>query len=95
MDTGLLEQFTRLRIMVVLYRHRDVAARRLRDDLGLTDGNLASHATRLMEAGWLRSRTALEKTGFELRYTITADGSAALREHLERLRSLIGDADLA
>jgi DNA-binding MarR family transcriptional regulator len=45
--------------MVLLYRHRDVAARRLREDLGLTDGNLASHAARLEAARWLRGRTAL------------------------------------
>ena len=93
MDTALLEQFTRLRIMVALLRHRDVAARTLRGALGLTDGNLASHAARLEGAGWLSSRDALERTGFEVRYRITPEGSAAVRGHLERLRRLIEDGE--
>jgi DNA-binding MarR family transcriptional regulator len=88
-DTSLLEQFTRLRVMVLLYRHRDLAARRIRDDLGLTDGNLASHAGRLEAAGWLETRNALGRRGFEVRHRITPAGSAAVQEHLARLRRLL------
>jgi DNA-binding MarR family transcriptional regulator len=83
----LLDAPARLRLMGLLYRHRDVAARDARRALGLTDGNLASHANRLEEAGWLRSRRALSPQGFEVRYTITPEGSAAFRKHIARLRA--------
>ena len=90
---ALLEQPTRLRVMGLLYRHRDLAARDIREHLGLTDGNLASHAARLGEAGLLEARNALSPRGFEVRYRITAQGSAAMRATLDRLRSLIAEWD--
>ena len=85
----LLDARARLLLMGLLHRHRDVSARAARRALGLTDGNLASHAGRLEAAGWLESRRALAPTGFELRYRITPAGSAAFRAHLEDLRRLI------
>jgi DNA-binding MarR family transcriptional regulator len=84
---SLLDAPARLRLMGLLYRHRDVAARAARQALGLTDGNLASHAARLEEAGWLRSRRALSRSGFEVRYILTPAGSAAFRAHLAMLRA--------
>jgi DNA-binding MarR family transcriptional regulator len=86
---ALLQQHTRLRIMGMLYRHRDVSARGLRQALGLTDGNLASHAARLAEAGLLRSRNALGRDGFEVRHAITPQGSETFRAYLHRLRELV------
>lgn len=78
-------------LMGLLHRHRDVAARSARKALGLTDGNLASHAARLEEAGWLRSRKALSRTGFEVRYSITAQGSAAFVAHVAALRRMLDE----
>lgn len=89
----LLDARARLTLMGLLHRHRDVSARAARKTLGLTDGNLASHAARLEEAGWLQSRRALSPTGFEVRYRITAEGSRAFREHVEELRRLLGEWD--
>ncbi len=82
-------QPARLRIMGLVYKHRDVAFTRVRDLLGLTDGNLASHANRLAEAGYLEARRVLERHGFELRYRITAEGSRAFREYLATLRGFL------
>jgi DNA-binding MarR family transcriptional regulator len=76
-------------LMGPLHRHRDVSARAARKALGLTDGNLASHAARLQEAGWLESRRALSPSGFEVRYRITPQGSAAFREHVDELRRML------
>lgn len=84
-----IHQPARLRLMTVLYRHRDVSYATVRDLLGLTDGNLASHAKRLEEAGLLTSRRALAGTHFEVRYRITEAGSQAFREYLEALRSFV------
>jgi DNA-binding MarR family transcriptional regulator len=89
----LLDARARLLLMGLLHRHRDVSARAARKALDLTDGNLASHAARLEEAGWLESRRALAPTGFEVRYRITAAGSAAFREHVEDLRRMLEDWD--
>jgi DNA-binding MarR family transcriptional regulator len=89
MTLHLLEARARLMLMGLLHQRRDVSARAARQALGLTDGNLASHAARLEGAGWLRSRRALSPTGFELRYTITPAGADAFREHVDHLRRLL------
>ena len=91
----LLDARARLLLMGLLHRHRDVSARAARRTLGLTDGNLASHAARLQAEGWLVSRRALAPTGFELRYRITPAGSAAFRKHVEELRRLIDEVEAA
>ena len=87
-----IHQATRLRIMAALQRNREATFTGLRDGLGLTDGNLASHAARLEEAGYLESRRALAGLGFELRYRITPRGDAAFRGYVEALQDLLGGA---
>ena len=87
----LLEARARLQLMGLLHRHRDVSARDARRTLGLTDGNLASHAARLEEAGWLVSRKALARTGFEVRYRITPAGAEAFLAHVAELRRLLDE----
>lgn len=88
-ELAIIHQPVRLQIMGILYKHRDVAFTGLRDQLGLTDGNLASHGGKLQEAGFLDARRALMRDGFEVRYRITAKGSDAFRAYLESLRSFI------
>lgn len=90
-ELRLIHQPVRLRIMGLLYKHRDVAFTRARDSLGLTDGNLASHANRLEEAGLMERRKALTRDGFEARYRITKDGSRRFREYLEHLQGFVAD----
>lgn len=85
-----IHQATRLRIMAALQRSREATFTGLRDALGLTDGNLASHAAKLEEAGYLASRRALSALGFELRYRITPEGDAAFRGYVEELLGLLG-----
>lgn len=92
-DAGVvIHQPTRLRIMALLYRRRDLAYVTVRDALGLTDGNLASHARRLEEAGLVESRRVLRgRDGFHLRYRITVEGSAAFRRYVAALRAVLED----
>lgn len=90
-DLRLIHQPVRLRIMGLLYKHRDVAFTRARDSLGLTDGNLASHANRLEEVGLLESRKALTRDGFEARYRITQQGDRRFRDYLETLEGFMAD----
>lgn len=84
-----IHQPQRLRLMALLYKHRDVGFAATRDALALTDGNLASHATRLEEAGFLRARRVLLRDGFELRYRITPEGSQAFQRYLAALRAFL------
>lgn len=86
---GVIHQPVRLRMMALLYRHRDVAFTRVRDELGLTDGNLAAHAKRLEEAGFVEARRALGSGGFEVRHRITPAGSAAFKDYLAWLRAFL------
>lgn len=84
-----IHQAARLRIMAALQRNREARFTALRDALGLTDGNLASHAAVLEKAGYVASRRALTPGGFELRYRITPEGAAAVLAYAAELRTLL------
>lgn len=84
-----IHQAVRLRILAVLYRNRQASFTHLRDDLQLTAGNLASHATRLIEAGYVESGRILVGVNFEVRYRITPNGSEAFRAYVAALQSLL------
>lgn len=87
-----IHQPVRLKIMGLLYKHRDVAYTRTRDLLGLTDGNLASHTKTLAAHGYIEGRKVLTRDGFEMRYRITPAGSEAFRRYVAALRSFLDDA---
>ena len=84
-----LHQPVRLRFMAMLARHRDVAFAPAREALGVTDGNRASHAQRLAEAGFLEARRALARGGFQLRYRITPAGAQAFAAYVAWLRAVL------
>lgn len=88
-----LHQPARLRIMVALYRNRQLGFPALRDDLGLTPGNLGAHLERLESAGFVESARVLAGVSFEMRYRITDAGSAALRGYLAALRGMLEGLD--
>lgn len=75
--------------MGLLWKRRDVAFTAARDALGLTDGNLASHADRLVRAGFLDARRALAGDRFEVRYRITSAGREAFREYLRAMQAFL------
>ncbi len=87
----IIHQATRLRLMTALARNRDAAWVSLRDGLGLTDGNLASHAERLVQAGYIENRRVLTSRGFEVRLRITPAGARAFRVYVDVLRDLLLD----
>lgn len=90
-----IHQPTRLRIMAALYRNRAASFTSLRDGLGLTDGNLATHAAKLQEAGYVDARRVLVAVSFEVRYSITPKGSEAFRAYAAALRGFLAVADEA
>jgi DNA-binding MarR family transcriptional regulator len=85
----IIHQVTRLRIMGALYRNRELSYKLLRDGLGLTDGNVVSHAQKLEQAGYVASRRALVGVGFQVVYRITPAGSDAFERYLAALRQLL------
>lgn len=84
-----IHQATRLRIMALLHRNRVASFTWVRDTLGLTDGNLDTHAAKLEEAGYVKRGRALDIGGFEVRMKITPEGDAAFRAYLEGLRGYL------
>ena len=87
----MLHQPTRLQIMTALFRNRQVSFTDLRDGLDLTPGNLASHAARLEEAGYLKRGRVLVDLSFEVHYRITEQGLTAFRTYLATLQALVRD----
>ena len=75
--------------MAALHRNREASFASLRDGLGLTDGNLGSHAQRLEEAGYVASRRALAGLSFEVRYRLTPEGRAAFLAYVAALRDVL------
>lgn len=86
-----IHQQTRLQIIAALYRNRRASFTDLRDGLNLTAGNLASHAARLEEAGYVQSRRVLTSAGFEAQYAITERGIDAFAGYLAALRAMLSD----
>lgn len=84
-----IHQPTRLAILALLYRNRQASFTAVQKGLGLTPGNLASHAGKLEAAGYVTSGRVLAGLAFEVRYRITPAGNDAFRAYLEALRALV------
>lgn len=89
----IVHQPVRLQILGALFRNRQVSFTSLRDGLGLTAGNLASHAQKLVDAGYVEGGRVLAGLSFEVRYRITAKGTNAFRQYLADLRHLLAGID--
>jgi len=85
----IIHQPTRMRIMGALYRNRRLGHVALRDALGLTDGNVATHVRRLESAGYLRASRVLAGLSFAVVYDITPAGAAAFQAYLDALARLL------
>jgi DNA-binding MarR family transcriptional regulator len=81
----LVHQRARLGILAMLREAAKVDFVRLRDSLGLTDGNLARHLQVLSEAGYVTTRKAQSRTWVSL----TAAGKKAFDKELAALRALV------
>jgi DNA-binding MarR family transcriptional regulator len=81
----LVHQRARLGILAVLREAAKVDFVRLRDTLGLTDGNLARHLQTLAGAGLVTTKKAQSRTWVAL----TADGRKAFDRELASLRALV------
>ena len=83
------ESRVRLGVMSALMVNEWVEHNTLKQLLGVTDGNLASHLTALQEAGYVQVRKRFVGKRPNTSYKVTASGSNAFRKHLDALEQLI------
>ncbi len=84
-----VHQRTRLGILTVLTEVRTAAFSFLRDELGLTDGNLSRHLRVLEEAGLVEIVKGYKGRTPHTTVRATKAGTRALRSHLEALQEMI------
>ncbi len=83
----------RLGVMAVLMTTETVSFNDLKDILGLTDGNLASHVAALERADYLLVSKQFIGKKPNTTYAATAAGRAAFRAHLATLEQLTADSN--
>lgn len=83
------ENKSRLGIMSILSVNDSVSFVRLKELLGLSDGNLASHIRSLEEAGYLTTQKQFISRRPNTSFSITEKGRKAFEEHIAALEALI------
>lgn len=84
-----VHQRVRLGILTVLSEVGQADFNYLRQELGLTAGNLSRHLSVLEEAGYLVMDKTLERNRPRTWVRMTQEGSIALAEEIEALRKLL------
>ncbi|MFK8060598.1 MAG: winged helix-turn-helix domain-containing protein [Polaribacter sp.] len=79
----------RLGIMSILMVNDFADFKRLKELLGVTDGNLASHLKALEKAEFIRYEKAFIKRKPNTKYCTTELGKREFKKHLEALEKLI------
>ena len=79
----------RFGIMVVLLKNGEVDFNTLKRELGLTDGNLATHLRKLEEAGVVQYRKTFVGRRPRTYYSLTPEGRERFVEYLERLEEIL------
>ncbi len=80
----------RLGIMSVLMVNEDADFTSLKELLGATDGNLASHAKALENENYIRVEKQFIGRKPNTKYIATKEGKIAFKEHINALEKLIG-----
>lgn len=79
----------RLGIMAVLVVNDWVEFKQLKDTLGVTDGNLASHISSLEKKEFIEVRKMFVGKKPQTSYRVTMVGRKAFQEHLDALEALL------
>jgi len=85
-------QKVRLGIMSALMARGEADFRFLKDTLGVTDGNLSIHLSKLEEAGYVASRKEFVRKKPHTTYTPTDAGRAAFHAYLTALERIVQSA---
>lgn len=79
----------RLGIMGALLVNTEVNFNHLKEVVGVTDGNLASHLKTLEENGYIKVQKGFIGRKTNTVYTATKSGEKAFRQHLDALEKMI------
>ena len=85
----IIHERARLGIVSALAANAVLSFQDLKGLLGLTDGNLAIHARRLEEAGYVACKKGFAGRVPRTEYRLTAAGKRALSGYLEHMESII------
>ena len=85
----IIHERVRLGIVSVLALNDSLTFNELKALLGLTEGNLSTHAQKLEVAGYVSCAKSFEGRIPCTKYRITASGRQALRRHLAHLSAVI------
>ncbi len=85
----LLENRIRLGVMSLLAVREEVDFNSMKQLLGVTDGNLASHVAALEREGYLSVRKEFVGRKTQTTYAMTASGRKAFAGHVEALERLL------
>jgi len=83
------ESRVRLGIMSALIVNDEVSFNDLKELIGVTDGNLASHLKTLEENNFIKVQKGFVGRKTNTTYSITKAGEKAFRQHLEALENMI------
>jgi len=84
-----LEHRVRLQIMSVLIANEHYDFSSLKEELNVTDGNLASHIKALEKENYISVNKSFIDRKPQTRYTITDLGRAAFKKHLDALEAVV------
>ncbi|KYP15537.1 transcriptional regulator [Flavihumibacter sp. CACIAM 22H1] len=79
----------RLGIMSSLLVNEKISFNELKELIGVTDGNLASHLKTLEESGYLRVQKGFIGRKTNTSYSVTKAGEKAFKQHLDALEKMI------
>ncbi|NAS32448.1 helix-turn-helix domain-containing protein [Flavobacteriaceae bacterium R38] len=79
----------RLGIMSILMVNEYADFKMLKEMLGVTDGNLASHVKALEKEEYIRIEKQFIERKPNTRYSVTKNGKVAFEKHIEALEKLI------
>ena len=85
----MLEHRIRLQIMSVLVTHDGYEFSALKDVLGVTDGNLASHIKALEREKYISVSKSFVDRKPNTKYKITERGRNAFKRHLDALEAVV------
>ncbi|MEZ4825741.1 MAG: transcriptional regulator [Bacteroidia bacterium] len=83
------ENHFRLKIMSILLVNEEVDFLSLKAALSISDGNLASHISKLEEAGYLSIQKTFSGKKTQTLYSTTPEGKKAFEDHLSALEEII------
>lgn len=96
MDSGLYIQFdgvffekTRLSMMTILYKEKNVSFNRFKKIIGASDGAIYTHLQKLQDAKYIDVKKKIIDDKAQTIYSLTANGKKIFKDYLKFLESIV------